>query len=164
MDIVVALIALAALVFSICSFQRQQSRAERHAVANVKPLLSMKSLKYDDHKAIKLMNYGLGPAIIKRAVFSKDGKSTDNVVKLFKIRIKKWERFQNLPTDRAVPSQGEIVLVEQTLGHLVKQDYGEVDALTLLSKWQDQKSGIEVYIEYQDIFGNTMEPLKDKLN
>ena len=80
MDIVVALIALAALVFSICSFQRQQSRAERHAVANVKPLLSMKSLKYDDHKAIKLMNYGLGPAIIKRAVFSKDGKSTDNVV------------------------------------------------------------------------------------
>ena len=168
MDIVAgiasALIALAALGFSIYSFQSQQARAERHAVANVRPLLSMKSLNYEDHKAIKLMNYGLGPAIIKRAVFSKGGNSTDRAVDLFQLDIAEWERFQNLPTDRAVPAQGEIVLVEQTLGHLIKQGYSENDAYALLSQWRDQKSGIEVYIEYQDIFGNNMEPLEDKLN
>ena len=167
MDIVTgiasALIALAALGFSIYSFKSQQTRAERHAVAIVRPLLSMRSLNYVDHKAIKLMNYGLGPAIIKRAAFSKDGNSAERVVDLFQLDIEKWERFQNLPTDLAVPAQGEIVLVEQTLGHLVNQGYSKDDAYALLAQWRDQKSGIDVYIEYQDIFGNTMEPLKDKL-
>ncbi len=159
-----AIIALTALGFSIYSFKSQQARAERHAVANVKPLLSMKSLNYVDHKAIKLMNYGLGPAIIKRAVFSKDDNSTEGLVDLFQIDIEKWERFQNLPNDLAVPAQAEIVLIEQTLGHLVNQGHREDDAYALLSQWRDQKSGIDVYIEYQDIFGNTMAPLKDKLN
>ena len=168
MDIVTgiasALIALAALGFSIYSFKSQQARAEQHAVANVRPLLSMQSLNYVDHKAIKLMNYGLGPAIVKRAVFSKGGKSTDRIVDLFQLDIARWERFQNLPTDRAVPAQAEIVLVEQTLAHLVNQGYSENHACTLLSQWRAQKSGIEVYVEYQDIFGNNMEPLEDKLN
>lgn len=163
-SILVVFVAFAALAFSVYSFYRQQDRAERHAIANVKPLLSIKSLIYDDHKAIKLMNYGLGPASIKQAIFSKDGKSEARIVDLFCLPIKKRERFQNLSSNQAIPAQAEIVLVEQTLGHLLDHSYSKTDGLNLLSQWQHQKSGIDIYIEYQDIFGNTIPPLRDKLN
>lgn len=158
------LVAVAALVFAIYSFALQQARAERHAVASVKPLLAIRSLNYDHHKAILLVNYGLGPAIIRKAAFSKGSRTTDRVVDLFDLPIEKWERFQNLPHDRAIPPQGEVVLVEQTLDHLIQKGHDEDDGLALLSRWREQKTGIRVEIAYEDILGNGMPPLTEVLN
>jgi len=168
-----AIIALAALVFSIVSFNRQQIRADRQqaraeklAVDSVKPLLWIQSQVYIDIKSIRLRNHGLGPAVIKSARFEKEGyQPTDSVVKLFSgLSNFAWVTFVNLPKGRVVAAQSDITLVKQTLEHLRGQGVEEEDALTILRRFQDEKRGIKVYIEYYDIFGNEMEPLEATLN
>lgn len=72
---------LAALIFSIVSFSRQQdradkqqARAEKLTVDSVKPLLWIQGQNYIDLKSVQLRNHGLGPAIIKLARFDKKRK------------------------------------------------------------------------------------------
>ena len=91
-----ALIALCALLFSVFSFKKQQDRADAHAKTAVKPLLSIKSQNYVDLKSIRLINYGVGPAVIRKVEFRRapDGKSTNNIVDLFNLNIM-WESFVN---------------------------------------------------------------------
>ena len=109
-------IALAALIFSIVSFKKQQDRAGLHASASVKPLLSIKSQKYIDLKSIRIVNYGVGPAVIRKAEFRRgpQARPTDKIVDLFTLNIV-WESFVNVPPNRAIPAQGEIVLVKSPL-------------------------------------------------
>jgi hypothetical protein len=173
-----AVIALAALAFSVISFQRQQDQAKRQqdraeelTMASVKPFLSIRSQTYEDLKSIRLTNNGLGPAIIRSAQFEKPGRPpTNRIVDLFdhlreaEPRWRAWERFVNLPPNRAIPAQGEVLLIQQSLEHLRKQGVEERAGLRLLSDWQEEKKGIEIYIEYEDIFERKMKPLKDTLN
>ena len=74
-----------------------------------------------------------------------------------------WERFVNVSPNSAVPVQGDLLLIEQSLEHLQRQGIEEAAGLKLLGDWQKEKKGIEVYIEYEDIFGRKMEPLKETL-
>ena len=157
-----SIIALAALLFSIISFWKQQQRAKLHATASVKPILSIRSLKYLNLKAIELVNNGIGPAIIRKAIFSKDNISTNKIVELFDLDII-WETFLNIPAESIIPPQRQKVLIKQSARHLEKQNYKPDDALSLLEEWQKQKSGIQVYIEYEDIYGNQMKPLQEIL-
>jgi hypothetical protein len=169
-----ALIALMALLFSVVSFNRQQTRAapqqetaEVLAKASVKPLLWIHPQRYLDRKALFLRNYGLGPAIIRSAEFTKEGRpSTHRIVELFDIRLPQdpsrsivWETFDAVPPRRAIPVEGQITLIRQSLGHLVGQGMDESDGLRLLSLWQEQRRGIRVVIAYEDLLGNEMEPL-----
>lgn len=158
-------VAFSALIFSIVSFNRQQDRVEVHARASVKPLLSIKSQTYKDLKSIQLFNYGLGPAIIKKAEFRRgtEGPPTNKIVELFALDIV-WESFVNVVPDRAVPADGEIILIKQSLSHLQSQGYTQEEALSLLRQWQQQKMGIVVRIEYEDIFGNQMPMLEETLS
>lgn len=159
------IVALAALTFSIFSFKRQQDRAEVHARASVKPLLSIKSQTYTDLKSIRLFNYGVGPAIIIKAEFrrGREGPPTNNIVKLFSLDIV-WESFVNVVSNRAIPAEGEIVLIKQSLSHLQSsQGYTREAALSLLQQWQQQKTGILVRIEYEDIYGNQMPVFEETL-
>jgi hypothetical protein len=164
MNISSVVIALAALIFSIVSFNRQQARAEHHASASVKPLLSIKSQNYVNLKSIRIINYGVGTAIIRKAEFrrSSEGIPTNKIVDLFTLDIL-WESFVNIPPNRAIPSQGEILLVKESLLHLREQGYDESQALSILEQWQQQKTGIQVHIEYEDIYGTPMPILEQSL-
>jgi hypothetical protein len=168
-----AIIALAALAFSIVSFNRQQVRADRQqaraeklAMDSVKPLLWIQSQVYADLKSIRLRNHGLGPAVIKSARFEKEGhEPTNSIVKLFsQLSNVAWVTYVNLPKGRVVATQSDISLVKQTLEHLRGQGVEQKDALAILRRIQNEKKGIKVYIEYYDIFGNEMEPLEETLN
>lgn len=158
------IVAFAALIFSIRSFNHQQNRAEVYARASVKPLLSIRSQAYTDLKSILLINYGIGPAIIKKAEFRRgpEGQPTNKIVELFDLKIV-WESFVNVVPNRAIPSEGEIVLIKQSLSHLQSQGYTEGEAQSLLHQWQQQKTGIVVRIEYEDIFGNQLPVLEETL-
>jgi hypothetical protein len=158
-----SVIALAALGFSVVTFRRQQARAERDARAKVKPLLWIQSQTYVDLKSIRLMNYGIGPAVIRKATFSKGDEFSDRVVDLFDLPIRRWEMFIPLKDGRAIPAQSEMTLVRQSLAHLVGEGYPKDEALKILRDWQDQKKGISVRIEYEDILGNSMPPIVDVL-
>jgi hypothetical protein len=168
-----AIIALAALFFSIVSFQFQQRRADRLAKGNVKPKLWIISQGYGDLKSIQLWNHGVGPAIIKSAQFEKAGERTDSIVKLFKAvnsddhtqaRPVKWVKFVGLKSGRAIPAQGYITLVEQSLKYLRDQGIDDDAARRLLDRWQAEKTGIKITIEYEDILGHKMEPFQETLN
>lgn len=160
-----ALIALSALLFSVFSFKKQQDRADAYSKISVKPLLSIKSQNYVDLKSIQLINYGVGPAVIRKVGFRRapDDESTNKIVDLFNLNID-WETFVNVPAKRAIPAEGEITLVKQSLKHLMNQGISEDDGLSILRDWKSQKTGILVHIEYSDIYGNEMEPMKEKLN
>jgi hypothetical protein len=162
-----ALIALSALLFSVVSFRRQQARAEELARASVKPLLWIHPQRYVDRKALFLRNYGLGPAIIRDAKFMRDSQlSTNRIVDLFNLRHPDeparsivWETFASVQPGRAIPAQGEITLIRQSLGHLLAQNIERSEGLRMLASWQEQRRGIRVLIHYDDILGNEMKPL-----
>lgn len=159
------LVALAALLFSIFSFNRQQARAEAYERASVKPLLDIRSMNYEDHKRIAVANHGVGPAVILGAEFrrTEGAPPTSRMVQLFDLDIT-WQRFANLPAGRAIPAGEEMVLVEQSLDHLMAQGFDRERALALLASWRAQKTGIQVEIAYTDIYGNKMPTLIDTLN
>lgn len=158
------IVALSALIFSVFSFRAQQRRAEIHARASVRPILSIKSQKYVDLKSIQLLNNGIGPAIIRKAEFWRyeQEKPTNQLVSLFSLDIV-WESFVNIPKARAIPAQGQIVLVKQSLAHLENQGFSREEGIEILQTWQQQKSGIRVHIKYEDIFGNEQPPLEETL-
>lgn len=153
-----AVIALAALIFSVRSFQSQESRAKRHAAAAARPILGIKTQRFMNRKAIILRNNGIGPAIIQRAEFSKSGVATDNIVELLNVDIV-WEDFVNVPRRVALPPQAETTLVLATERHLLTQGFSEQEAMAKLREFDSEKSGIHVEIEYEDIFGNKQDPL-----
>jgi hypothetical protein len=178
-----AVIALAALGFTIFSFRRQQDRAdkqlaqadkqqvqaERFAFSSVRPILRINPQSYRNLKSLRLSNHGLGPAIVTEARFEKNGQPpTPKVVDLFQHLFVSahypqgqllWETFQDVWPGLALPAQKDILLIKQSATHLIDQGMSEDAALDLLRKWQDERRGIRVYINYTDIYGNKMEPL-----
>lgn len=171
-----AIIALAALSFTIFSFRRQQDRAdhqqaqaERFAVSSVRPILRIDPQSYRNLKSLRLSNHGLGPATVTEARFEKRGQlSTRKIVNLFQHLFVSarnpqgqllWETFQDVWPGLVLPAQSGILLIKESAAHLIEQGMSEPAALDLLHKWQDERRGIRVHIEYTDIYGNEMEPL-----
>jgi hypothetical protein len=160
------IVALAALVFSVVSFRRQQdradeqqARAEKLTSESVKPLLWIQGQDYVDLKALQLRNHGLGPAVIKHALFEKNGVSTENMVELFPQTGIAWDTYVNLPPKRVIAAGGNISLVKLSLNNLQNQGLDDGSALKILDQAQEAKKGIRIRIEYFDIFGNEMEPI-----
>ena len=160
-------VAVAALIFSVKSFNRQQNRAdeqqaraEKLARDNAKPILWVEGLDYIDMKGVQLRNQGLGPAIIKMATFEKGGTSTDNLVDLFaSLGGAAWVTYIRLPPKFAINEGASISLIRQSLENLRGQGFKDRSGLNLLSRIQNERKGIRVRIEYLDIFGNEMEPV-----
>lgn len=152
-----AVVALIALIFSVLSF-RQQARA------TVKPLLRVRSQNYEDLKSIRLVNYGIGPAVIRKAEFRRPGGGpTNRIVDLFNLDIV-WESFVNVEPGRAIPAEGEVLLIKESVAHLRGLGYDDEKALAILRQWRVQKTGILVRIEYEDIYGNPMDVYEETLN
>lgn len=160
--------ALIALVFSVVSFQRQTKTADEIAHANVKPLLYIHRLRYQDHKSLILRNHGLGPATIIEAAFSREGReATNNIAALFDLRHPDhpmepivWQTFDSIEAYRVIPAGGEIVLIRQTARHLMEVNaISKAQALDLLRQWQGQRKGVHVHITYTDVLGQHMDPL-----
>jgi hypothetical protein len=153
-----AVIALAALTFSVQSFKAQQRWSEKNARANVRPFFWTKLQTYQDLKSIILRNDGVGPAVVTTATFTKNGRSTNRLVELFDVPIPVWEMFTAVSPGRVVPPQGEIVLVKQSLNHLLGQGIDASQGRDILKDWQSQRRGIEIRVEFEDIYGNAIQP------
>ena len=157
--------AIAALIFSIVSFKSQQKRAEKFASANIRPLLILRSQTYSHTKSILLINQGLGPAIITKAEFSKGAKKTDSIVELFDLPIGTWESYINVPIGTVIRPQDQRVLVLQTKQHLIDiNKTSPKDADKILALWQQQKTGIEVLIEFNNVLDQEQDAVDEALN
>jgi hypothetical protein len=156
-------IAVVAIGFSVLEF-----RSQRHAT--VKPFFWTKLLSYDDEKAIILRNDGEGPAVIKKATFTKEKNETNRMIDLFAdIGIPIWEQFETVVRGEVVPPQGEMVLLKETLEHLQGQtdSKGRIidkeEGLRILEDWQRQRSGIHIRVELTDIYGKSVKPFVDEI-
>jgi len=141
-------------------FEEQIKQSRDIAIANMRPLITVRSQIYINHKGITLSNFGVGTAVITNIEFEKDGYSTHNLVELFDLGTEfKWDTFWKFSGDKYILSaDGKYQLVKLTSENLVEQGWSEEQAIELLSKWQEQKSGINVRVEYEDLLGNTLEP------
>lgn len=179
------IVAIGALIFSIVSFKRQQDRAdqqqdradqqqdraekladqqqkraEKLTVDGVKPLLWIQGQNYTHLKSVQLKNHGLGPAVIKLARFKKGAVTTDNLVELFSdLGGAAWVTYVDLPPKRVIAVGADISLIKQSIEHLRGQGINDKSAFEILGRIQKEKKGIEVYIEYLDIFGNEIDPV-----
>jgi FMN-dependent NADH-azoreductase len=54
-------------------------------------------------------------------------------------------------------------VIKESLRHLQSQGYAKEQAQEFFDKWQQQKTGIAVRIEYEDIYGNQMSVLEETL-
>ena len=167
------LVAVTALYMSFRSERRSQLRFEDQlqqsreiAAANLKPLLIIRSQTYVNRKGITLVNGGVGTAVITDIEFSKDGRSTRHLVELFDLEAGyMWDTFWRFSGRKYYLRAGEkYQLVEMTVDGLLRQGCTEDQALKLLARWQKQKSGIKVRVEYEDLLGNSVEPYSDTLN
>ncbi len=160
-----SIIAFSALLFSIISFHMQQKKQDELQKASVKPMLTIKSLIYINKKSIEILNSGVGPAIIKDIRFYKNDKSYSNIVELFELGKITWDSFSYIPTGKVLNNSSKIVLVELSQENLMKSNkIKNKEALKILAEWQNQKSGITITIDYEDILGNKMNQLKEVLN
>ena len=166
------LVAVVALYLAFRNEKRNQLRFEEQlklsqeiAIANVKPLLTIHSQVYVDNKGISLFNGGIGTAVITDIEFEKDGRTTQNLVELFNLGSDfYWDTFWKFSGRKYYLRAGRSYqLVKLTLKKLEDQGFPQDKALRLLSKWQEQKSGINVRIQYSDVFGNPTEPYTDTL-
>ncbi len=164
--VVALLVAFRVELRSNTRFQAQLEQSERIARANVRPLVTIYSQAYTDLKSVKLVNRGIGTAVINAIEFSKNGRSTRNLVELFEIdREFSWQDFRRYPEGLVYLPPGETVdLVKISETHLINQNISPHNVEDILKQWQAQKTGIEVRIEYEDVLGNPQDPYVDTLN
>lgn len=171
-DSAAVIIALAALVFSFRIEARNHRRFEQDletsrklAAANLKPLLYIRSQTYADLKSVILENRGVGPAVITRIRFSKDGRESRNLAELFGLpEVRRWDLYRTYAESGTHLRAGaEEVLVRLSQPRLVEQGFAPEEALEILRRWQQAKTGIRIEIDYQDVLGNPQPPLAEVL-
>ena len=172
-SILVAVAAVAALYLSYRNEKRNQDRfadqlklSQEIASANIRPLLTIHSQIYVNDIGISLINKGIGTAVITDIEFEKDGRTTKSIVDFFDLGSDiMWDTFWKFSEKKSYLSAGKKrQLVELTVGNLKTQGWPEEKAIELLSRWQEQKRGIKIRIEYSDVLGNSIEPYCDTLN
>ena len=167
------LIALVALIVAFrvecrnqARFEEQLDQSRKLAQANIKPLLTISSEVYDDRKSVRLINRGIGPAIITKVELSRGVQKTTDLAKLFQIDGQfKWETFRRLPASGVFVSPNETIhLVKLSEPHLLAQDISPEETRSILNQWKQQKSGIRVLLEYEDALGNRQPACDETLN
>ena len=168
------LLAIGALIVASFVERRNQKRFEEQlrqsrelAQANIKPILTISSENYEHRKSVRLINRGIGPAVITKVAFFR-GKEppTANLVELFHLidRQFQWETFRRLPPEGLTLPKDEIIdLVRLSKKHLLAQGISEQEAGSILAQWRQQKTSIQVLIEYEDVLGNRQPAYEDTL-
>ncbi|MGP2436846.1 hypothetical protein [Streptomyces sp. JW3] len=142
-------IAVAATVIALGSLwvSWAQTRATRlHNRQSVRPLLRIRRIRQDDLVGLKLVNAGLGPAVVTRSVVFLDGVPAgewNREVKAVLFTPGRWPRTYSL---RA----GSVVLAGQEV-FLVRLDGPGPDRLQEFWSLIDRRLVIEV--EYESLYG-----------
>lgn len=147
----------------------ERSRAEHDlsrmiAAASVRPLLSIDVSTFLDKKSIRIVNNGLGPAVVKQLQIRKQSSSTGLIVELMNFsRPFTWEYFTYHADDREVflAAGTSMELVRQSLEHLVAQGIPDAEARDILERqWFSELAGVSVAVEYTDLYSYRHETVR----
>ncbi|SCG40203.1 hypothetical protein [Micromonospora rifamycinica] len=138
-------IAVASLFVSIA-----ETRANRkHNHHSVRPLLSFDCFRSTDGPAgIRIRNSGLGPAIIRSAIFYLDGNEVGPwekpVVDPLRDTFARWPNFTALRQERPIPVGQEIVIF----------GVDEYDLVRDAELWDTITERIRIHVRYESVYGN----------
>jgi hypothetical protein len=159
-------------------FQQQLDRDKEIAQWNLKPLLDVYQTNHQDHKAITLVNYGLGPAkITAKPSFEKDGRvKHEKLSDLIESSLREFETKYGKPKKPArwkswafrqdtyvVGSGQELPLFDWKEEKLLEQGFDGKVAESILRECREQLTNITIDIPYADILGDQQKPLKYKI-
>jgi len=158
------LVAIVSIVIALRAEKRNHDRFQAEldlsrdlTAASIRPLLSVYSHVADETKRIILVNRGIGPAVVTSFEMKRGDKSVDNIKDLFDIGGDVlWEKWRRLPKEKIVLSPGqEIILAGLTKPYLLSHGCTDEQADSVLARWHQQKTGIDVCFNYEDALGNT---------
>lgn len=168
LNLLTAIAALSAVVLAVLSEMRAQKRfkqsnevQERIAAANVKPLLSVRSINTHDERKVVLINHGLGTAIITKTIFRKKNRTANNTLIAvldipFTFRwnnIHIFEDNQNL----YLRAGDRIDLIYLSRSHLKDQGLPDTTIESIFSTINSQMTGSRITISYDDVLLNKQE-------
>ncbi|MGB2571851.1 hypothetical protein ACPFP2_25865 [Micromonospora citrea] len=133
-------------------FQMQMDVTERITAASIQPVLGILTSEFMDYKAIKIINYGTGTAVITASEICKDGRRVRNMAQLFEFdRPIIWKNYWTFPeSDFYLRSGQELTLASITHESVEKQFDGS-SADSVMEAWQKQLDGIEIKLSYRDV-------------
>src|SRR5215211_3035066 len=157
-NVLSVIVASVALYVAINAEQRNQKRFDaqlRHSreltQASIKPFLDIYSQTYTNLKSVRLVNRGLGPAVITKVEFSRHGEgNTNKLVDLFRktdtlmsqFHINgliddplKWDTLRPLYPERVVSPNETIDLVKLSAKRLQEQKLPGEKVRSLLEQW-----------------------------
>jgi hypothetical protein len=158
-DLMSVTVAVVALVWSYMAFQTQRK-------ADAIPLLNIITTFWADHKQVRLVNCGVGVAIITDVEFRKgDVVSHRNLAEIFQLPFPKdvgWDDWRDFAVGyrEYIPPGKAIALVQLTEKNLQLQGCDDKTSASLLDMWHQAAIGIEVIIRYKDIYGNEQPELR----
>jgi hypothetical protein len=150
--------AISAIAIGFYQFQNQQYNEDQIAHANIKPLLEFRFEFSDDEKLIKLINLGLGTAIITSIKFYKDedaNSSVLNAAKLTNLVYNSTYDFSwSFSDSQNYIQEGESLIISKiTKDYLKKENFNDDQIDEIMKSWEDQNSKIHVEITYTDVLG-----------
>jgi hypothetical protein len=134
-------------------FEAQQQTERDFATANVRPLLDVTMSNYKNRRTVTLRNHGLGPAAITSVQFTKDGRRTRNLARLFQLPVP-WDTFYGFRDRTYYLSAGDkITLLGISDTGLLSRGIPAEKVLPMLAELREQMRGLTVRFTYTDVFG-----------
>lgn len=153
MTLVISTIAVVISVWGV--------RAERKFNAlSVRPLAEISYVDFEDHVRIKLRNHGIGPMIVIAATVSNGNSAYRSLLEWMPSLPagRMWTNFSGDISERTVPPNGEIILLE------LHQYQGEHDFTSCRDAVRLALAPLTVNVEYTDIYGTRMPPHRKALS
>lgn len=124
---------------------------QRHNKLSVKPILKIVPFDFENHIAVYLYNYGTGPLLRQKIIFTKGTLSATNLVDLMPEHATiKWSNFSKFE-DLVIPPNGNEPLIELR-GDVKNQEFNDFKKQVRLTL-----KGITIECEYYDIYGQKFE-------
>ncbi len=158
---VIAICALFVSVFSVCLGAWTAFVQRKHMRLSVKPIATIPVADYENRVGVFLQNKGLGPMrVVSLKVANHDKKVHDNIKSHMPALEGDiiWSNFYD-SVDGAFLEPGkrfELLLLE---GNMNSEEYNNSR-----DKVRKILCGLTIEIEYEDLYGKRMEPLKENLN
>jgi hypothetical protein len=158
------LVALLALFIGLRNEARNQKRFERQlflsqqaASAAARPLLAIEREGYQDVKAVRITNHGPGTAVCRVIKFVRRKKETTDLSDLIELDEANeiiWNECPDFPTPFYIAGKSSEDAIRITEDRLIECEIDPKRLPDLLSDIEAQLDEIEIFVEYEDVFGS----------
>lgn len=165
-NILTLIVGVLAIFLTFIADQRTRKREMDVAAASVKPLLAIETDGFENAKGVILVNHGLGTAIITKITVARGAHFADNnnIADLMynEGTPPSFDNYSSFtPGHKQYIDAGmRLYLAKLTDEALRKKKYSVKRRKEFLSRWKQELRGIEIIIEYTDLFNTKQETYK----